>query len=198
MKISGKKRITGFLSSRKYFTLLVAILTTIAVFAVLYSVSTPRRYPLVRGERSRWDISAPFDMEDRAQIEKFAEEAARAVPKTYVRDSDLSAAIVARSESFINMVTREHNNYGDAIIQSDPPLTGERLQSLREETVTKLCDQAIVYRVPISREEAGSVITDVTRAEMDAFFSEFFAKIKDIAENLDITIDNYNDHSVLC
>ena len=194
MKKKGRIDIFGILRSRKYFTLLVAILTTVAVFSIVYGISTPRRYPLRIGQRSKWDISAPFDMEDRAQSEKFADEAARNTPKIYLRDSDLSAAIVAKAESFINIITQEHNNYRDSAMQAAPALTGADLQALRDETVTKLCEQAILFRVSVSREEAGSIIADVSRTELDAFFSEFLAKVKDIAENYDITADNYNDH----
>jgi putative nucleotidyltransferase with HDIG domain len=188
-----------FLRSRKYFTLLVAALTTASVFAVVYSVSTPNRYQLKIGERSRWDISAPFDMEDRVQSEKFADEAAKAAPKAYVRDADLTAAIVAKTESFINVITQEHNNYRDIVIQSGPSLTSADIIGLRDDIVAKLCSQAIVYRVSISREEAGSIITDITRAELDAFFGEFLSKVRDIAENSYITAENYNDHvAMLC
>ena len=194
MKKKGGIDIIGIFRSRKYFTLLVAMLTTAAVFSVVYGISTPRRYPLRIGQRSKWDISAPFDMEDRLQSEKYADEAARSAPRVYVRDGDLAASIVSRAEAFINIITQEHNNYRDTVMQSAAAITDADLQALRDETVTRLCDQAIIYRVSISREEAGSIIAEVTRAELDAFFGEFLAKIKDIAENYDITSDNYNDH----
>ena len=194
-----RKKFTDFFNSfrtRKYFTLLVAALMTVAVFFIVYGVSAPRRYPLRIGERSKWDISAPFDMEDFVQSERLAEEAARAAPKVYTRDDDLSAAIVAKAESFINAITAEHNNYRDTVMEAEPPMTGPDLQNLRDETVTRLCEQAILYRVAISKEEAGSLIADISRSELDAFFGEFLAKIKDIAENTDITSENYNDHVV--
>ena len=194
MDTKVKRDFFKFLRSRKYFTLLVAIMTTAAVFSVVYGVSTPRRYPLRVGERSRWDISAPFEMENRIQSERYAEEAARAAPRVYVRDPDLSAAIVARAETFINVITQEHNHYRDSVMQAEPALSGADLQNLRDETVTKLCDQAIIFRVAISREEAMSIITDVSRAELDSFFGEYLAKIRDLAENTDITADNYNDY----
>jgi len=194
MAKTNKAGIYGFFRSRKSFTLLVALLTSLAVFAVAYGVTAPRRYQLRIGERSRWDISAPFDMEDRVQTERFAEEAARAIPKVYVRDKELSAVIIARAESFINIVSQVHGNYRDIVMQSGQTLSSADLQSLRDESITRLCEQAIIYRVAISREEAGSIITEVTRAELDGFFSELLTKIRDMAENTDITAENYNDH----
>ena len=194
MTRKGNSAILTFVSSRKYFTLLVAILTTVAVFAIAYGVSEPRRYPLKIGDRSRWDISAPFDMEDRLLSERYADEAARAAPKVYTRDKDLSDSIIARAEAFIGVITQAHSNYRDMVMQADPALTGADIQNILDDTVTKLCEQAIVYRVAISREEAGSIILDVSRSELDTFFSEYLSKIKEIAENSIISADNYNDH----
>ena len=194
MKKTLLPKLTGFLRSRKYFILLVAALTTAAVFAIIYGASTPRRYPLSVGARSKWDVSAPFDMEDRAQSEILADEAARSAPKVYVRDPDLAAQIMTRAESFISTITQEHNNYRDTVMQSGHALSNADIQSLRDDTVTRLCNMALIYKVSMSREEAGSIITDVRRADLDLFFGELLAKIKDIAENSDITMSNYNDH----
>ena len=90
-----KSEVFSFIRSRKYFTLLVVLMTTVAVFSIVYSVSTPKHYSLKIGERSKWDIDAPFEMEDRILSERYAEEAARAVARVYVRDSERSDAIIS-------------------------------------------------------------------------------------------------------
>ena len=184
------------LRRRKNFSLLVALLTAMAVFAAIYGVTMPRRYPLKVGMLSVYDISAPFDMEDRAQTERYAEDAAKAVPKAYVRSADLSDAIVSRAEEFIGVINSEHNAYRDTLMKEGPALSAEDIKSLCDESVTRLVEKAVKYRISISREEASSIITEITRAELDSFFSEFLSKIKDISDNQDVTPDNYYEHTV--
>ena len=194
MKKSAGRDILSFFGNRKYFTLLMAALTTLAVFAVSYGVTSPRRYPLKIGERSKYDIDAPFEMEDAAQGERLAEEAARGAPKVYVRDEAAAAAIIEKTEDFIGDFTLEHNAYRDKVMQSGTGLSQEELHAIIDEAVSELCDRTAAHKVAMSREEAENILTEVSRAELDSFFSEFLAKITDIAENQDITPSNYNEH----
>jgi putative nucleotidyltransferase with HDIG domain len=185
----------GFLKSRAQFTLLCAILVSIAIFVIVYGVSEPRRYSVSVGERSQWDISAPFDMIDSAQTERLARDAANAVQKVFVRDPDKAAAILAKAEDFIDMVSSERKVFVDAHAIGSAGASASDTQLLLDKSVSRLVDSALGFGVPISREEAESVIADISQAQVDAFMDDLLAKIRSSAE-LDITGDNLNNRVI--
>jgi putative nucleotidyltransferase with HDIG domain len=190
-KFSIKKHFAG----SGYFNFAALSAMALAVFLIATGATSPARYRIAVGQKSDYDISAPFDMIDAVQTERYANSAAAAVAKAYEKNPDKVNSIINKTESFGNMVLNEHKVYRDTLGINASGGVGTDAQLLLDQSVTRLAERAVEFGAPISREQASAILSDVSQAQLAAFMDKVAAKIASSAE-LEITQDNINNRIV--
>ena len=185
------KRAAVRLRAKAAFSVAVMAATMVAVFAIVIGASMPARYKIVAGERSAYDISAPYRLVDEARTERLAREAANSAPLVYTRDAEEARAIIDRTDGFAEMVKRENGVYAASIAAA----TTQEAAALLDRSVTRLVDRCVEHGVAISREEAASIISEIEEEQIARFFSDLRARVKAYSE-MEITPDNLGSRVV--
>ena len=179
-----------YFKNRNIYNLTVIAVMTVMVIIIVQNVCLPQKYKIVIGEKSNFDINAPFDMIDELATEKSAREAADKIPPEYSISREKVDTITEAAESFTQMILNERamlDNLTEA--NRDEPSSVALLQ---ENYISRIIEKSREYGVAISREQASGMLISVSALNLTSFFDEFLKKIYSIAE-MDITNDNINN-----
>lgn len=193
----------------RYYYMYVLAAMAAAVFLTAAGAVAPARYRVEANQKSGYDITAPFDMVDEAQTERYAREASAAVPKAYAKNPAKVKEITDKAESFADMLVNEQKVFLDASGASASGGTGAAgsggasgasgaeayTQLLLDRSVTRLVDKSDEFGVPISREQAAAILSGVAQNQLATFLNDFKQRVSAYAE-LEITPDNISGRAL--
>ena len=181
-----------YLKNKRFFTAMTLGVLALLAFLIVRGECIPKQYKIIIGEKSRYDISAPFDMIDQASTERFAREAANQVSKVYIKNPALIKEINDRADAFARTVSNERKLFDDAnALDTENANAGY----LRENSIARVVDKSMEQGVTLSREQALSILTGVTPEQLDAFLTETLSRVATYAD-FDITADNLNNRII--
>ena len=182
------------LSNRVLFNTTVTVITMIIVMLIVQSASQPRKYRISIGERSEYDINAPFDMVDEQATERSAREAADNVAKAYVRSPEKTERIIKTAEAFAAVISDERA-FLDEMTEVN---SGDeyRIELIQENSITRLLESLREeYGVHVSREQASGILIHIADQNLRNFLDELVRRTGNYAE-MEITDDNINNRIV--
>ena len=181
-----------YLKNRRVFTAMILGVLALLTFLIVRGECIPKKYKIMVGEKSRYDISAPFDMVDQAATERFAREAANQVSKVYLKNPALTKEINERADAFARTISNERKLFDDAnALDTENANAGY----LRENSISRIVDKSMEQGVTLSREQALSILTGVTLEQLETFLEEVLSRVETYAD-FDITADNLNSRII--
>ena len=187
--MNKRQRSSKYSNNRTYFNLAVTIIMMLLVFLVVLDACVPRKYRLISGEKSKYDITAPYDMINEIATEKNASDAAAAIGKVYSKDPEKVKAITEKAQNFIRMVSNERKLLEEALELDG---TDKNVEHLRDNAITRLADRSLEFGAPLSREQALSILTDSSQEQLDIYLNDLLSRIETYAD-MEISIDNINN-----
>ncbi len=172
-KKKTRKQLLSFFRNKTIQLVLIGLITVgISVF-IIENGAAPKKYRLALGDKSKFDISAPRDIENVLLTEKLAKEAAENVSPVMDRLDSVSIDIINTANNLFNDISSARQNVDSSLLEQGITPENEDYQELLEQERVKAADELALrlktYNIPLSADQVKYLITDVTDEELDRF-----------------------------
>ena len=172
-KNNTQRYLKTFFKNKSFQRTFIGILTVIIAFAIVESGAAPKKYKLVLGEKSPYDITAPRDIENRLKAGKLAEEAANAVPSVMIRLDNVAIDILNLTDDFFSTVEDARKGVEKSL--RDQKITNKdkdydkKLELEQAIGADRLEENLLQYKVPLSGEQIKYLIEGMSDDDLVKF-----------------------------
>lgn len=181
---------------QKIFIIAVAI---IAAFFIILTGAAPKKYKLVLGQKSPYDITAPRDIVNKTKVEEKAKAAEASISAVIKEDSTALLNMFVDIDNFVTKLTSAINEMKENIEQSgiskDVPEYQQKVSLEKSIAANKFIDYCKTINVSISNELAENLISNTSDDEIIEFKNQLMDIINDAVES-GITEDNLETKTV--
>ena len=169
----AQRYLKTYLKNKTFHRIIIGIVTVIIAFAVIENGAIPVKYKLVEGESSRYDITAPRDIENKLKARRLAEEAAQAIPPVMKRLDNVPIDVLNAVDQFTNIIENARKNVEKSLqdqnITKKDKKYKEKLELEQAIAVNTLEKEIKQFNVPLSGEQLKYLITKETDEELALF-----------------------------
>ncbi len=174
-KRKTKNEFLSFFKSRTTQRVLIAVITIAISVVIVENGAAPKKYRLELGERSRYDITAPHDIENVMLTRKFAEEAAENVTPVMERLDSVSIDIINAVNDFFNDLRSARQSIYIRLSEQSAAVDEQTFQEIlaqeRDEAADVLALRMKEQGVLLSEEQVSYLLAGVTDDELNRFQS---------------------------
>ncbi len=172
-KKKTRKQLFSFLRNKTIQRVLIGLITIAISVMIVENSAAPKKYKLELGERSKFDISAPRDIENILLTEKLAKEAAEKVPPVMEKLDNISIDIINIANEFFTDIRSERQGIDNSLMEQGIAVGSEDYQELLDQERV-MATKALVlklqkHNIPLSEDQVKYLVSDVTDIEMDRF-----------------------------
>ncbi len=195
-KKQKRRNIKSYFKNKTFQKILIAVVTIMIAVVIIENGAVPKKFKLVVGERSPYDISAPRDIENLLLTEKMAEDAANNVTPVMTRLENVPIDIINLANDFTNEVKSarqsvERNMQELGVAKKDVNyeqlLEQEQLKAV-EFFELKIRDMGI----PLSKEQTKYLVISVSDDEL-VLFEELTISLISTIMKQDVNKENLSE-----
>ncbi|MCX7842634.1 MAG: HDIG domain-containing protein [Clostridia bacterium] len=188
-----QSKLTRYIKSDTFFRLAVVAFTLLAAFLIIYNSAVPKKYRLVLGEVSKYDIIAPRDLENKIKTIENREAAANAVPPVTREIGKASIDVINAADDFfyyIEMVRKdiEKKLENKGVSRKDKNYK-QHLEAEQDMAAKKLEENIKSMGVPVSPQQVRYLIEKASEEELEKFKRTLRDQISNIMSE-DVTLEN--------
>ena len=200
LKISDIPLIRRLLVRNSRFQkIFIIVVTIILTFFIILTGAAPKKYKLVLGQKSPYDITAPRDIINKSKAEEKAKAAEDIIHAVIKEDSTALLNMFIDIDDFVTQLSSAISGMKKNIEQSglskDSTEYQQKVQSEKNAAVTKFVNYCETINVPISKEQAESLIATTNDNEIIEFKNQLMDIINSAVES-GITEDNLETKTV--
>jgi len=200
LKISDIPLIRRLLVRNSRFQkIFIIVVTIILTFFIILTGAAPKKYKLVLGQKSPYDITAPRDIINKSKAEEKAKAAEDSIHAVIKEDSTALLNMFIDIDDFVTQLSSAISGMKKNIEQSglskDSTEYQQKVQSEKNAAVTKFVNYCETINVPISKEQAESLIATTNDNEIIEFKNQLMDIINSAVES-GITEDNLETKTV--
>ncbi len=109
--------VKAYLKNKAFHRIIIGIVTLLVAFVIIVDGASPKKYKLSLNEESKYDITAPWDIENTVKTRENREKAADEVPPVMVKDVKVSADILNNWVDFVLAVEKSRKKVSENVIQ---------------------------------------------------------------------------------
>jgi len=172
-KKQNHSKLKRFIKNKSFQQALIAIATIIIAAFIIENGAAPKKYKLVEGEKSNFDITAPRDIENKLLTEKLAVEAANNVKPVMTRLEDVPIDIINSANEFTDKVKSakqgvERNLQELGVTKRDSNY--QRILEQEQAKMIEVLDENIKNMgIPLSQEQVNYLVADTEYEELNKF-----------------------------
>jgi len=163
----------NYFKSRTFQRLLIGLLTILIAFAIIENGAVPRKYKLVLGDKSPYDITATRDVENKLKTEENARVAAEAVPPVMKRLDNVPIDVLNTVDDFMTTIFNAKNNLEKSIkeqgIDKNHQDYKQKLELEQEIAATSLGNELKKLNILLSEEQVQYLISKTSEEQLDNF-----------------------------
>ena len=172
-KKKTRRQFLSFFKSRTIQRVLIGIITIAISVVIVENSAAPKKYRLELGESSKYDISAPRDIENVLLTEKFAKEAADNVTPVMERLDSVSIDIINITNEFFNDIRSARQSVLSSLAEQGVTSVDREYQELLKQERTEAADvlglRLKEHGIMLSADQAEYLVGAVTDEELDRF-----------------------------
>lgn len=172
-KKKTKRQVISFFRNRTTQRVLIAIVTIAISVVIIENSAAPRKYKLELGESSKYDISAPRDIENVMLTERFANEAAEKVVPVMERLDSVSIDIINSVNEFFNDIRSARQSVFNGISEQGQAFDSQDYQELLEQERAEAADVLAIrlrkHGLQLTEDQTKHLVAAVTDDELDRF-----------------------------
>ena len=172
-KNNTRRYLKTYLKSKSFQRILIGIITVIMAFIIVENGAAPKKYKLVLGENSPYDITATRNIENSLKARELADEAAEAVPPVMIRLDNVPIDILNLTDDFFSTVEAARKSVEKSL--QDQNITNKdkdyakKLELEQAIGVDKLEENLLQFKVPLSGEQIKYLIEKMSDDELLTF-----------------------------
>lgn len=172
-KKNTQRYLKTYLKNKTFHRIAIGLATVILAFAIIENGAAPVKYKLTLGENSKYDITAPRDIENKLKAKQLAEEAAQKVPPVMKRLDSVPIDVINTINQFMKTVEDARKSVEKSL--QDQNITKkdknykQKLELEQAIATNKLVQNIMQYNVPLSGEQIKYLVTQVKDEELSFF-----------------------------
>ncbi len=168
-----QKGVIRWIKNKAFQRGLIGAVTLLIIFLIVENGAMPKKYRLVEGEKSPYDIIAPRDIENKMMTELNARAAAEAVPPVMIEITSVPIDIINSVIDFVSEVESARKNVEkrlqDKKIGQDHEDYTKILQEEQRMEAANLKNRIAFLGVSLSDEQANYLVSKVSEEELGNF-----------------------------
>jgi len=162
-----------YLKNKALQRIIIGITIVLIAFAIIENGTVPAKYKLTLGESSRYDITAPRDIENKLKTRQLGEAAAEAVPPVMTRLDNIPIDVIGNVDEFLTTIENARKNVEKSLQAQEITKKNKKyLQILELEQAlssNKLEEDIKIFNVPLSEEQVKYLVAKTTDEELTLF-----------------------------
>lgn len=195
-KKQNRRNIKSYFKNKTFQKILIAAVTIMTAVVIIENGAVPKKFKLVVGERSPFDISAPRDIENLLLTEQMAEEAANNVIPVTTRLESVPIDIINSANAFINEVKGARQSVEGNLQEQGITKKDDNYQLLLEQEQLKaveVFELNIRYLgIPLSTEQIKYLVISVSDNEL-ALFEDLTISLISTVMKQDVNKENLSE-----
>lgn len=182
----------SYFKDKRIQRIFIAILTIVLSYIIVLNGATPKKYKLVLGERSEYDITAPRDIVNTLETEKKAKEVASLVADDLMEIRNASVEVINTTVDFIGFVEKSRKNVDKKIKQtldSNDKNYNEKVLAIQKEEAESLNKEIEKLNIILSYDQILYLVSKASDEEIQNFETVLRSVVGEIMEQ-DVTSDN--------
>ena len=182
----------SYFKDKRIQRVIIAILTIVFAYIIVLNGATPKKYKLVLGGKSEYDITAPRDIVNTIETEKKAKEVASLVADDLTEIRNASIGVINTTVDFIGLVEKSRKNVGkkmDETLESSDKNYDEKVLIIQKEEVESLNKEIEKLNIILSYDQILFLVSKASDEEIQNFETVLRDVVGDIMEQ-DVTNDN--------
>lgn len=192
-KKKSKRQLLSFFKNKTIQRVLIGLITIAISAVIIVNGAAPKKYRLELGERSKYDITAPRDIENVMLTEKFAGEAAENVTPVMERLDSVSIDIINTVNEFFNDIRSARQSLSSSLMEQGISSENENYQELLDQERTEAADVLALrmkdHGIMLSEDQVRYLVAVVTDEELDRFQTLTVGLFSTVMKK-DVTKDN--------
>lgn len=172
-KKQNHSKLKSFFRNKTFQQALIAITTIMIAALIIENGAAPKKYKLVEGEKSNFDITAPRDIENKLLTEKLAIEAANNVKPVMMRLEDVPIDIINSANEFVDKVKSARQGVERNLQELGVTKRDANYQHLLEQEQAKMIEVLDMdiknTGIPLSQEQIIYLVVNAEYEEIDKF-----------------------------
>jgi len=169
----NRRNVRSFLENKTFQKLFIGFLTVLISFALVENGAVSKKYKLVLGEPSGYDITAPRDIENKLLTVRQAELVAEAVSPVMLRLENVPLDTINTADEFINEIEKSRINIERRLkeLGITPKTEGyqQALELEQQREIEQLEIKIAQFNVPLTREQVGYLVATASDNELAMF-----------------------------
>lgn len=172
-KTDNSRHIRHYFKNRTFQRVLIGLVIIAAAFFIVENGALPKKYRLILGQRSSYDITAPRDIENTMLTVRMAQAAADAVPPVMLRLDSVPIDVLNVTSEFIKIIEETRQSIDKSL--QDQGITKKSkdykkiLELEQALAINKLELKIKDYTVPLSGEQIKYLVAKANEAELTEF-----------------------------
>lgn len=192
-KKQKRRNIKSYFKNKTFQKILIAVITIMIAVLIIENGAVPKKFKLVVGERSPYDISAPRDIENLLLTEKMAEEAANNVTPVMTRLENVPIDIINSANEFTNEVKSARQSVERNLQELGVAKKDDNYEQLLEQEQLKAVEVLGLnirdLGIPLSTEQIKYLVISVSDDEL-TLFEELTISLISTLMKQDVNKDN--------
>ncbi len=190
--------IKAYLKNKTFHRIIIGVITLLIAFTLIVDGAAPKKYKLSLGEESKYDIEAPWDIENTVKTEQNREKAKKAVLPVMVKDSNVSNEILSNWVDFVLAIDESRKkvlkNIGSEKLDRENPEDSARIKEFEQQESNSLDVILRKININLSNDQLLYLISEDKCKDIS--LENFKAVIKGMIDNIvqdDITSERLSD-----
>jgi membrane-associated HD superfamily phosphohydrolase len=190
--------IKAYLKNKTFHRIIIGVITLLIAFTLIVDGAAPKKYKLSLGEESKYDIEAPWDIENTVKTEQNREKAKKAVQPVMVKDSNVSNEILSNWVDFVLAIDESRKkvlkNIGSEKLDRENQEDSARIKEFEQQESNSLDVVLRKININLSNDQLLYLISEDKCKDIS--LENFKAVIKGMIDNIvqdDITSERLSD-----
>ncbi len=192
-KRQNRRKIKSYLKNKTFQQVLIAVTTIMIAVIIIENGAVPKKFKLVLGERSNFDISAPRDIENTILTQTIAQQAANNVEPVMIRLESIPIDIINSANAFINEVKNARQSVERNLQELGVSKKDDNYQQLLEQEQVKAVEALDLNiknsGIPLSAEQIKYMAVNASEQEL-ALFQELTIELISTIMKQEVNEDN--------
>ncbi len=209
-KADSHGHIYSIMHNNHYQRLFICFITIILAFLLIENGSAPKRYKLVLGEASHYDITSPRDIENTLKTEELAKAAAEAMPSVMTRLGDIPIDVLndcdelftkieeTRESVAISLqgqgITSKNSSYKQKL-ELEQAIAAKKLKSIMTGYLIPASDEQVKYLIAKANDDSIGDLERITRSIASDLMREEITNVN-ITEKVDSAQKVFQDSTL--
>jgi rRNA maturation RNase YbeY len=178
-------KIKHYIKSKSFHRLIIAVISIIMAYFIVLNASADRKFDIKAGEKSKYDIKSPRDIENKLLTERVAQEAANEVEPVIIKLNDVPIDIINSLNEFLTELEKFRIQYEEKLKEVED-LEKDEFKKKQIESSKEIFNN---YNARITNDQIIYIFDIMTDSEFNSFEKSFNGVMSEVLKE-EIRVDN--------